>query len=158
VTSTPRLVAAVITRLSAQLPTLAAAAAVPAPTEYLDYDPELAQLVKAPQLWVDVVTEDRSNLAAYGAGNAKQARNRIILVAVTAAGPTPSAAAKNLRTLADLVVQAMEGDQSCGGEGWRVQWLGTQYSPNMGQGVTGQLLKLAALKFSIPRWAALGSD
>lgn len=155
-TSTQALVAAIDARLQAALPALLAAAGLPAILEFLDYDPAIPQPAKAPQVWIDVPNETRSDDERRGATLGKYATNRVVYVTVTAAGPDPSTAAKQLRGTADMIRQCLEGDQTAGETSLWVRWTRTDYSPNFAQG--SNLYKEACLTFDVPKRTQIGTD
>ena len=148
-TPTNAVVAAVVDRLESALPALVAAKGLPAITEFLDYDPALPQPAKAPQVWVDLPEESRSEQPRMGASVGAIAQMRTVLVGVTAAGQDASLAVGHLRAYADLIRQCLEGDPTMGGEAAWAKWQRTNFSPSFAQG--NHLFKEAVLTFELPR-------
>lgn len=156
-TSSVRLVTAVHARLAASLPALITAQEMPVPTEILDYHPGLISLAKAPQCWVDLAQDKRSDDPDRGSTLRKYSHDRTVLVGISSAGPNKSVAAKRLKTYADLIRSLIEGDQTAGGEGLWVRWLGSDYSPNMSESDTS-LFQEVVLMFDVPRRTTIGTD
>lgn len=148
-TPTQLLIAAVVNRLQSALPALAAAESLSPVTEFLDYDPALPQPAKAPQVWVDLVEERRTEVPRMGATIGAMAQVRTVLVGVTSANLDPSATAGQLRAYVDLIRQCLEGDPSMGDTSQWSKWQRTNLSPSFSQGT--QLFKEAVLSFELPR-------
>lgn len=135
-------------QLEAELPALLEAAELPAIVEFLDYDPGLPLASKAPQVWVDVVQNRRSDERERGATVQRYAQAPQLFVGVTAAGNDAGKAARQLRQTTDRIRRALEMDPSLGGRVLWVRWVETSYTPNLSKAATG-LFKLAGLIFDV---------
>lgn len=144
-TSTKTLINAVVARLSGNLPTLVAAEGLPPITEFLNYDPGLPSPTKAPQVWVDMSRDRRSDDPRRGASINKYSRQMDVLIGVTIAGANAAEAADRHRDYVDLIVKCMEGDVTVAGAAFWFTWQNTDYSPNFGQGFA--LFREAVLHF-----------
>ncbi|MFN3652227.1 MAG: hypothetical protein ACK47B_21830 [Armatimonadota bacterium] len=148
-TPTDDLVETITAYLAAALPAELAAEGLPAVKEFLNHDPALLVLTKAPQVWVDVPADERSSAAERGATLHKYSHETTILVAITGAGPDAQTAIRHLRKSADLIRKVLEGNQTLSGLTLWVRWLRTDYSVNMGAQTS--LFKEATLTFDINR-------
>lgn len=150
------LVEAVKARLEEVLPELVAAAELDEIEEYLTYDPPSISAVRTPLVWVDAASSARSNDAGRGATLRKYSVDTTIVVCVVCAGQDQATAVSRLRQYARLVRQAIEGDQTVGGNALWCLWQATDYSPSMAK--SGGLVKCAIMTFDCNHRVTLGSE